>query len=146
MGFKSLFDFSAVLLIGVASTGAAAARADALVIEGNALVVDAATVEIWGQRIHLSGIAVPDPKSEDGENGRRFLQQLLAGVRLRCKIEEAPFRTEMLGRCFVANIDIVGPLVQMGYARKLVNMPDDSNPQSDATEQMRSSNPASTHR
>jgi hypothetical protein len=51
MGFKSFFDFSAVLLIGVASTGAPAARADALVIEGNALVVDAATVEIWGQRI-----------------------------------------------------------------------------------------------
>lgn len=110
-------------MMGAVSFGLPAAWADMLVIEGDAHVIDTTTVEIWGQRIRLSGIAAPDPSSPEGESGKRFLQGFLAGVRLRCDVQEASFRTEMVGRCFAADVDIVEPLVRMGYARKLGAMP-----------------------
>ena len=135
MGFKSSLYNCSALLITVASLGAGAALAGTLVIEGKAHVVDAATVEIWGQRIRLTGIAVPDAASQDGESGRRFLQRLLADVTLRCTIQEASFRTVASGRCFVANVDIVEPLVQMGYARRLGEDLAGHAPRSNAAEQ-----------
>ncbi len=146
MGFKSFPIFPTALLIGAATMGAPAARADMLVIQGEAQVIDTATVEIWGQRIRLSGIAVPDPASQDGARGRRFLQGFLAGVRLRCEVQEAPLRIELPGRCFAAKVDIAGTLVQMGYARKLAEEPEGSDLQSDSAERPRSSSPAVTRR
>ena len=60
MGFKPFLTFPVALLIGSAPIGVPLAWADMLVIEGDAQVIDTSTVEIWGQRIRLSGIAAPD--------------------------------------------------------------------------------------
>lgn len=134
MGFKSFSIFAVALLIGSAPIGVPVAWADMLVIEGDAQVIDTSTVEIWGQRIRLSGIVAPDPASPEGEKGRRFLQGLIAGVRLRCEVREAPLRAELLGHCFAAKVDLAGRLIQMGYARTLPGKPVRVDPQAENAE------------
>jgi endonuclease YncB( thermonuclease family) len=146
MGFKPFSTFPVALLIGSAPIGVPLAWADMLVIEGDAQVIDTSTVEIWGQRIRLSGIAAPDPASPEGEKGRRFLQGLIAGVRLRCKVREAPLRTEMLGHCFAAKVDLAGRLVQMGYARALPGEPVRVDPQAESAERRSSMGNTPTQR
>lgn len=141
MGFKSSFGFPAVLMMGAVSFGVPVAWADMLVIEGDAQVIDTTTVEIWGQRIHLSGISAPDPSSPEGESGTRFLQRFLAGVRLRCEVQEASFSTEMVGHCFAANVDIAEPLVRMGYAQKLGAIPVGKRDRTDDAKQRRLADP-----
>ena len=108
----------AILVLPIALS-AVVSRADPLVIEGPAKVVDNATVEIWGQRIRLAGIAVPDPQSDDGLKGKRILERLLANIRVRCEIHGSSTHTMLSGRCLAANVDIAQHLVQMGLARPI---------------------------
>ena len=118
MGSRSIARVAAALLPLEIALGAVAAWADPIVIEGRAEVIDSATLEIWGQRIRLAGIAVPDPSSKDGKAGMRFLQDLLADIRVRCRVEDPSFPFGLSGRCFAADVDIAGRLVQMGYAQR----------------------------
>ena len=119
MGLRSIARVAAGVLILAITLGIVAARADPIVIEGRAEVIDGATIEIWGQRIRLAGIVVPDPNSTDGKAGKRFLQDLLADIRVRCRVEDPSFPFGLSGRCFAADVDISGRLVQMGYARRV---------------------------
>lgn len=117
MGLKSAQRIGAAALFLAAVLGCVAARADPVVIEGPAEVIDSTTLEIWGQRIRLAGLAAPDPRSGNGREGKRFLQELLAGIRVRCQVEEPSFSLGLWGRCVAANVDIAERLVQMGYAQ-----------------------------
>jgi endonuclease YncB( thermonuclease family) len=108
----------AILVLPIALS-AVVSQADPLIIEGPAAVVDNATVEIWGQRIRLAGIAVPDPQSDDGLKGKRILERLLADIRVRCEMQGSSTHTTPSGRCLVANVDIAQHLVQMGLARPI---------------------------
>jgi endonuclease YncB( thermonuclease family) len=112
----------AILVLSIA-LGSLVSRADPLVIEGPAEVVDNATVEIWGQRIRLAGIDVPDPQSEEGLKGKRFLERLLADIRVRCEMEGSSTQTTLSGRCRAASVDIAQHLVQMGFAQPLADVP-----------------------
>lgn len=109
---------AAVALSLAAAVGAAGVRADPLVIEGRAEVIDATTLEIWGQRIRLADVDAPDPYSQAGRAGKQFLQDLLADIRVRCTVGDPSFAPGMAGRCFAASVDIGERLIQMGYARR----------------------------
>jgi len=123
MGANSWTGIVVAILVLPIVLGGVASRADPLVIEGPAEVVDNATVEIWGQRIRLAGIAVPDPQSEEGLKGKRFLERLLADIRVRCEMAGSSTQTTLSGRCRAANIDIAQHLVQTGFARPLADVP-----------------------
>jgi endonuclease YncB( thermonuclease family) len=116
MGANSWAGLVVAILVLPIVLGASGSRAGPLVIEGPAEVVDNATVEIWGQRIRLAGIAVPDPQSEDGLKGKRILERLLADIRVRCEMQGPSTQTTLSGRCFAARVDIAQHLVQMGLA------------------------------
>lgn len=117
MGLKSCTRVAAAMLAFALASGAVVLRADPLVIEGRVVVVDSVTLEIWGQRIRLAGIAAPDPRSKEGRTGKRYLQELLAGIRVRCEVEEPASPFGLSGRCVAANVDVAERLVQMGFAR-----------------------------
>lgn len=102
------------LLLVLCSPGS---RADPLVVEGPAQVIDNETLSVWGQRVRLSGVTVPDPKSDDGIKGKRYLERLLADVRVRCEIAGPSLQKVSPGRCWAGNVDIARHLVQMGFAR-----------------------------
>lgn len=104
---------AAILLVSVV------VRAEPLVIEGHGEVVDNTTIEIWGQRIRLAGIVAPDPQTADGQSGKRYLEELLAGIRVRCEVTDPSFQFGMSGRCVAANLDIAEQLVHMGHARNV---------------------------
>lgn len=119
MEFRSCMRVAAAILALASLLGAVVSRADPLVIEGRVVVVDNSTLEIWGQRIRLAGITAPDPRSKDGQAGKRYLQELLAGIRVRCKVEEPGSPFGLSGRCVAAKVDIADRLVQMGFARSV---------------------------
>jgi endonuclease YncB( thermonuclease family) len=119
MGPKSFKHAGPAVLALAIVFGAVAVRADPLVIEGRATIVDNATLEIWGQRIRLAGIAVPAPRSKEGQAGKRFLEELLSGIRVRCAVAEPSLPSHASGRCAAAGVDISERLVQMGYARSV---------------------------
>jgi endonuclease YncB( thermonuclease family) len=123
MGDNSWTGIVVAVLVLPIVLGASVSRADPLVIEGPVKVVDNATVEIWGQRIRLAGIAAPDPQSEEGLKGKRFLERLLADIRVRCEMEGSSTQTMLSGHCRAANVDIAQHLVQMGFARPLADVP-----------------------
>jgi endonuclease YncB( thermonuclease family) len=117
MGSSSFVRRVAVILCLAVVMAAEIARAEPVVVEGRAEVIDGATIEIWGQRIRLAGITVPDARSKDGQAGKRFLQDLLADLHVRCLVEEPTFPIGLSARCVAGNVDIAERLVQMGYAR-----------------------------
>jgi len=99
--------------------------AGALVVEGQARVVDNTTLEIWGQRIRLAGITAPDPNSEAGGAGKRYLEGLVSHVTVRCETTGPSYQTETPGRCVAGRQDLAASLVEMGYARRLVQQSQD---------------------
>lgn len=123
MGFISLRRAAAAILMLPFALGVPDGRADPLIIEGPADVVDNATIEIWGQRIRLTGITTPDPQSEEGVKGKRHLQDLLADIRVQCRLGAPISRSTVRGRCRAATVDLSDHLVRMGYAQAIADRP-----------------------
>ena len=117
-------------LVLVAGLGAALASSvvsnagDSLYLVGQARVLDNMTLEIWGQRFRLSGIAAPEPDSVQGQDGKRYLEVLVEAVTVRCEAEGPIYGAEAPGRCYVAGVDIAASLVEFGHARLLVQQSD----------------------
>jgi len=86
--FRDLRTASAGIVAVLALVGGFDARADSLVLQGQARVEDNVTLQIWGQRIRLEDIIAPDPASA------------------------------VPGRCFAGKIDIGESLVAAGHARQ----------------------------
>lgn len=93
---------------------------------GQARVIDNVTLEIWGQRIRLAGIAAPDPHTTQGRNGKRYLEHLLDAVTVRCEADGPLYGIEAPGQCFAGGVDIAASLVEFGHARKLLQQSDNN--------------------
>jgi endonuclease YncB( thermonuclease family) len=98
--------------------GGERARAESLVIEGQARVEDNATLEIWGQRVRVQNVLVPDAASAEGQEGKRFLEGLVKAVRVRCVVSVRTPRAALPGRCFAGGIDLGEALIAAGHARR----------------------------
>jgi len=94
------------------------ARAESLLLQGQAQVEDNTTLQIWGQRIRLEDIVTPDPASPEGRKGKRYLSELVAGVTVRCVISAPLYRSAVPGRCYAGKIDIGDSLVAAGFAQE----------------------------
>jgi endonuclease YncB( thermonuclease family) len=105
----------AAAIVGLA--GGDGLRAETLVLEGPARVEDNATLEIWGQRVRLQDILVPDAASAEGMEGKRFLEGLIMAVTVRCVVSARTYRGAMPGRCSAGGIDLGEALVAAGHAR-----------------------------
>jgi endonuclease YncB( thermonuclease family) len=106
------------LVAFVALSGAEKGRAESLVLQGQARVEDNATLEIWGQRIRLQDIVVPDPASAEGREGKRYLEGLITAVTVRCVVPAPIYRAAVPGHCFAGSVDIGESLVVAGHARQ----------------------------
>ena len=95
-------------------------KSETLIVEGRAQIVDGVTLEIWGKRIRLAGIAGADPGSREGRKAKIYLEKLIAGVAVRCKTSGESYRTGTPGLCFVGTVDIGLSLVKAGHARQIV--------------------------
>lgn len=117
---RSIGQTTAIVGIAVfaALAGVEGARAEPLVLEGQARVEDNATLEIWGQRIRLQNVIAPDPASAEGREGKRFLEGLVSAVTVRCIVSAPIYRAAVPGRCFAGSIDIGESLVVAGHARQ----------------------------
>jgi len=102
----------------VTLSGVEEGRAESLILEGKARVEDNATLEIWGQRIRLQDIVVPDPASAEGRAGKRYLEGLISAVTVRCVVRAPIYRAAVPGRCFAGSVDIGESLVVTGHARQ----------------------------
>lgn len=109
-----------VALLAFMAVAAQDAKADALVVEGPAQVLDSMTLQIWGKRIRLAGITTLTPDKEIAEAAKAYLEQLVADVRVRCETTGADYRLETPGSCFVGSVDIGASLVRAGHARRIV--------------------------
>lgn len=109
-----------VALAALTAAVAHDAGADALVVEGQAQVLDSMTLQIWGKRIRLAGITMPGPEKEIAEAAKAYLEELVADVRVRCETTGADYRMETPGTCFVGSVDIAASLVRAGHARRVV--------------------------
>jgi len=109
---------AAGLVAFVALSGAGKSHAESLVLQGQARVEDNATLEIWGQRIRLQDIVVPDPASAEGREGKRYLEGLISVVTVRCVVPAPIYRAVVPGRCFAGSVDIGESLVVAGHARQ----------------------------
>jgi endonuclease YncB( thermonuclease family) len=124
--------FAAVVLI--TAMGTHAGDADSLVIEGPAHVVDTMTLQIWGKRIRLAGIAAVTPAQGARKTAKAYLEHLVADVTVRCETSGADYRMETPGTCSVGAVDIGDSLVKAGHARRVVQ-------QSSGRERRRSGGP-----
>lgn len=116
--FQDLRTASAGIVAVLALVGGFDARADSLVLQGQARVEDNVTLQIWGQRIRLEDIIAPDPASAEGRDGKRYLKELVSAVTVRCVVSEPIYRAAVPGRCFAGKIDIGESLVAAGHARQ----------------------------
>ena len=116
--FRGAVSARARIVVIAMLAGGSAVHADTPVIEGQAHIVNTATVEIWGQRIRLEGIVAPDPESAQGRAGRRYLQRLVSTLTVRCLMSGPFSRAVVPGRCFVGGVDIGESLVTAGHARR----------------------------
>ncbi len=87
-----------------------------LTIEGQAKALSGDTIEIWGHPIRLWGIRVADPESEKGRKATQHLQRLVAGVTVRCRTVDMTSLRHLVAQCYVGEIDIVRPIIEVGYA------------------------------
>jgi endonuclease YncB( thermonuclease family) len=116
--FMSLTTAGAGLIAVLVLAAGADARAESLLLQGQARVEDNATLQIWGQRIRLEDIVTPDPKSPEGREGKRYLEKLVSAVTVRCVISAPLYRSAVPGRCFAGKIDIGESLITAGYAQE----------------------------
>jgi len=116
--FMTLTTAGAGLVAVLVLAGGVDARAESLLLQGQAQVEDNTTLQIWGQRIRLEDIVTPDPASPEGREGKRYLRQLVAGVTVRCVISAPLYRSAVPGRCYAGKIDIGQSLVTAGFAQE----------------------------
>ena len=115
----------AMLLAALLSPPVHSLAGETLQLVGQARVIDNATLEIWGQRIRLAGIMVPDPHTAKGRDGKRYLEHLVDAVTVRCEADGPLYGIEAPGQCFAGGVDIAASLVEFGHARKLLQQSDD---------------------
>ena len=116
----------AMLLIALLSRPVPLLADETLQLVGQARVIDNVTLEIWGQRIRLAGITAPDPHTTQGRNGKRYLEDLVDAVTVRCEADGPLYGIEAPGHCFAGGVDIAASLVEFGHARRLRQQSDNN--------------------
>lgn len=108
-----------LLLAGLASTAGAADKKP-LVIEGEARVIDAGTIQIDDKVIRLFGIVAPGPRQKClrgalpwlcGAAARSYLKELADEKQARCEAVES-----FNARCIVGQKDLANEMVRAGWA------------------------------
>ncbi len=106
---------AALLVLALAPAGAGA-------ITGEAVVVDGDTLLIGTERIRLYGIDAPESNQDCGDGwpcGREAtstMEDLTAGGPVRCEGETRDIYGRLIAVCYAGSLDIGGDLVRQGLA------------------------------
>lgn len=120
LGMGSRITAFAVVAVLAAIALPESGKSEMFIVEGRAQIIDGVTLEIWGKRVRLAGIAGVEPDSQEGHKAKIYLEKLVAGVAVRCETSGEVYRTGAPGRCSVGTVDIGLSLVKAGHARQIV--------------------------
>ena len=85
-------------------------------MQGEAYVADGATLVIGGTPVQLSGIDVPDVRTEIGAAARAEVQGIVAASVVTCRSEGERSAGRILATCRAGGDDIAATLVRRGLA------------------------------
>ena len=84
--------------------------------EGDTYVVDAGTLVISGNAVHLRGIDLPGSESDAGKAAKQTVEDLIEGHTVTCRLEGVYVQGYGDGVCFVDGVDIAETLISDGKA------------------------------
>ncbi len=87
-------------------------------ITGRASVLNANEISIAGKRLFLYGIYA-DPNTKNGTEAKIFLNLMLEGKVVRCKINAYTYQNVPTGICSVGDVNINRTLVEKGFSKNV---------------------------
>lgn len=102
-----------VIAVAFATTSLAAPRQ----IEGRVTKVrDVDTIVVAGVPVRLNGVDGPELKTGIGKEGKLWMQRLVRGKRVVCKLNGERTYDRWVGVCYIGGSDIGAAAIAAGYA------------------------------
>lgn len=105
-----------LVALGAGLFAPAIAAADT-VIDGRVTVVrDVDTIVVAGTPVRLNGVDGPETSTRAGRDAKAFMQRLVGGKRVACRLNGERTYDRWVGVCFMGDADIGAVVIAEGHA------------------------------